>query len=74
LRDLPTGGPLHWDTLLLLAAVGEQNALMRLASTWGADIAQWIDVAEAGRVMGGKAERHGNLVCTTSDGGHRFQP
>jgi hypothetical protein len=54
LRDLPTGGPLHWDTLLLLAAVGEQNALMRLASTRGADIAQWIDIAEAGRVMGGK--------------------
>jgi hypothetical protein len=21
---------------------------------WGADIAQWIDIAEAGRVMGGK--------------------
>jgi hypothetical protein len=54
LRDLPTGGPLHWDTLLLLAVVGEQDALMRLASTWGADIAQWIDIAEAGRVMGGK--------------------
>ena len=54
LRDLPTGGPLHWDTLLLLAVVGEQDALMRLASTWRADIAQWIDIAEAGRVMGGK--------------------
>jgi hypothetical protein len=53
LRDLPTG-PLHWDTLLLLPVVGEQDALMRLASTWGADIAQWIDIAEAGRVMGGK--------------------
>ena len=53
LRDLPAGS-LHLDTLLLLPVVGEQDALMRLASTWGADIAEWIDIAEAGRVMGGK--------------------
>ena len=53
LRDLPAGS-LHLDTLLLLPVVGEQDALMRLASTWGADIAQWIDIVEAGRVMGGK--------------------
>jgi hypothetical protein len=53
LRDLPAG-TLHFDTLLLLPVVGEQEALMRLASTWSSDIVQWIDVTEAGRVMGGK--------------------
>ncbi len=53
LRDLAKDF-LHFDTLIVLPVPGAQEALETMASGWGADIVQWVGIAEAGRVMGGK--------------------